>query len=69
MSRQIRSVTDEDVALIALAIMDVTRARDRLKKAGARQAARYTARALKSVEGAYRHADRLRFRQTARPGL
>lgn len=52
-------VPAERLATIALAIMDLQSARNRLRDADAPRAAAYVARALKSAEGAYRHADRL----------
>jgi hypothetical protein len=47
-----------DVNNIRLAILDLKAVRDRLRFAGANKAADYVARALKSVEGAERHAKR-----------
>jgi hypothetical protein len=46
-----------DVNNIALAIADLKGVRDRLRFAGADRAANYVARALKSAEGALRHAE------------
>lgn len=46
-------------ALVQLAIGDARRARDALKIAGAKKAAAYVRRAIKSAEGALRHADRI----------
>jgi hypothetical protein len=50
------------------AIMDLKRARDQLRDAGATQAANAVARALKSVDGARRHADGRELRDDVGPG-
>jgi hypothetical protein len=47
---------------IGAAIRHLREARDSLRLAGADKAADYVARALKSTEGAYRHARHLEFR-------
>jgi hypothetical protein len=51
-----RPLLQTDVNNIRLAIADLKGARDRLRFAGANKAADYVARALKSAEGAERHA-------------
>jgi hypothetical protein len=51
--------TRDDLAEIALAIQLLRHTRDKLRRAGAVRAANYVARALKSAEGAARHAARL----------
>jgi predicted Zn-dependent protease len=47
------------VAVVKAAIIDLRRIRTDLRKVGAGMAADYVQRALKSVEGALRHAERL----------
>lgn len=47
---------------VGAAIHHLREARDNLRLAGADKAADYVARALKSAEGAYRHARNLEFR-------
>lgn len=74
MARPIHVPTPEDQSHIKYAIGDLKRIRDTLKKGGAKRAAAYVSRALKSVEGAARHAERAisehRFRACAeaKPG-
>lgn len=58
MTRALRPATGADVQAIERALKDVRSARANLRRAGAVQAARYLARAIKSVEGALRHAYR-----------
>ncbi len=58
MTRPLRIVTPEDQSHIKHSIDDLKRIRDTLKKGGAKRAALYVSRALKSVEGAARHAER-----------
>lgn len=58
MARKLRTTTTRDLIEIGIAIEQLRGVRERLKAAGARQAARYVAAALKSVEGAQRHAKR-----------
>ena len=56
--RQLRKVAQADVDLISMAIARLHIARAFLRSAGAKNAADYVARALKSAEGAQRHAER-----------
>jgi hypothetical protein len=56
--RQLRKVAQADVDLISMAIARLHIARAFLRSAGAKNAAVYVARALKSAEGAQRHAER-----------
>jgi carbohydrate-selective porin OprB len=51
-----RLISSFDVMEIRAAAGDLKAARSRLRKAGATKAARYLSRALKSIEGAERHA-------------
>ena len=62
--RTIRPATDHDVATIAAATDKLREARDLLRHAGAPRAAKAVARAIKSAEGAHRHAGH-RARRTA----
>ena len=55
---KLRTATAADLGKIQAAIKTLRTVRDELKSAGCRQSARYVARALKSVEGAERHAMR-----------
>lgn len=55
---KLRTVTGSDVDSITTAIRTLRFARDRFRTAGARKAARAVARALKSADGALRHARR-----------
>lgn len=57
MARTLKPITASERREIDAAIVDLRRARDLLRQAGATQAAKYVARALKSAEGARRHAD------------
>lgn len=54
--RRLRTYADGDMEAIATAWALVADARLRLRKVGARKAANYLARALKSIDGALRHA-------------
>ena len=54
-----RRVTPEDLGVIELALGELKSARQHLRAAGALKSARYVAAALKSAEGAQRHALRL----------
>lgn len=56
-----RTATATDLAKIETAIKTLRTVRDELKVAGCRHSARYVAKALKSVEGAHRHATRAAF--------
>jgi hypothetical protein len=56
MSRAFRHAGLEDLATIDLAISRLREARHLLRGAGAAKAASYVGRALKSAEGAMRHA-------------
>lgn len=56
MPRPLRQTTLRDVMEINTAIAQLRGVRDRLVLAGATQAAKYVRRALKSAEGAHRHA-------------
>lgn len=53
-----RTVTAADMRELIDAKHDAILARDRLKKAGATQAAKAVSRTLKSIDGAIRHAQR-----------
>ena len=56
---QIRASVDAMLALDAIndALNDLATARDKLRNAGAPRAADYVARAMKSADGARRHAE------------
>lgn len=58
MPRKLRSTTLRDEIEIAIALDLLRNARDRLRAAGAHNAARSVRRSLKSVDGARRHARR-----------
>jgi hypothetical protein len=58
---KMRTASEADLAKIQTAIETLRAVRDELKSAGCRQSARYVAKALKSVEGANRHAMRAAF--------
>lgn len=58
MTRQMRPITRSDLTTISVAIRYARDARTMLRKAGADKAADYMARAIKSAEGAQRHAER-----------
>lgn len=51
-----RAATDFDVERIHVAVQSLKMARNDLREAGAHHAAEYVARAIKSAEGAQRHA-------------
>ena len=55
---KLRGAVPEDLALIDLALIELKTARDHLRAASAKKAAAYVAAALKSAEGARRHAER-----------
>jgi len=57
-----RKVTVEDMRSIREAIFLLLAAKALLRRAGARKAAAYAGRAVKSAGGAYRHADRIKER-------
>lgn len=65
MSR-LRTATENDVLLIVDSIQRLRGVREQLKAAGARQAARYVAAAIKSVEGAERHVQGVLLRQASK---
>lgn len=70
MARNLKAATTDDVSAIKLALRDARSARANLRRAGAHQAARYQARAIKSIEGALRHAyrrARIEGRQSSTP--
>ena len=52
----IRKGTFQDVETIQKQLVSLRRVRAELRRVGARNAAQYVARAIKSVEGAERHA-------------
>lgn len=54
--RTLRTVTLDQVSQIEWGIFTLKQARSMLRKAGAKQAAKYVARSIKSAEGAQRHA-------------
>ena len=56
---------DINISLVRDAIEDLRKARNRLRYAGADKAADYVARAMKSAEGALRHAQGKRTRSRA----
>ena len=58
MARRLRTTTSHDIALLHRAVDSLRVTRDLLKAAGAVRAAQYTRAALKSAEGALRHAMR-----------
>lgn len=58
MARPLRIVTPEDLNHVRFAVDKLKEVRDTLKKGGAKRAALYVSSALKSVEGAARHAER-----------
>lgn len=65
MTRLRRAVAAQDLTRIIRAQDQLRAARENLKMAGARQAARYVARAEKSAGGAYRHAVNVKARLEA----
>ncbi len=60
MARKLRTVKRGDIGKINAAIGALRTARRYLREAGAKRSAAYVARALKSAEGAERHARRAR---------
>lgn len=66
MTRRVRTTTQRDLTQISVAIRYGKDARAALRRAGANQAARYMARALKSAEGAQRHAINAQYRRVER---
>ena len=58
MTRPIRTATERDVRQVRTAVRYARDAQHMLRLAGATKAARYMARAIKSAEGAERHAQR-----------
>lgn len=58
----IRPTTKADLILIRAALHHLREARNLFREVGAKKAAAYVRRALKSGEGAERHAERARFR-------
>lgn len=56
--RKLRQVTPDAYRVITAQILVLRAVREQLRGAGAIKAAEYVARALKSVEGAERHAGR-----------
>jgi hypothetical protein len=52
-----RLIGYDDLCGISTAVESLRFARDRLRLAGANNAASYVARALKSAQGAFRHAE------------
>lgn len=61
---KLRKATLTDLDNIATAWARIAEGRDMLRRAGARKSANATARALKSVDGALRHARRCYYVQT-----
>lgn len=57
--RKLREVTTQDLVELTRAIDDLKAARGRLRFVGAVRAGAYVQRALKSAEGALRHAERV----------
>jgi len=53
---KLRQGTQQDVLTIRKQLVALRRVRGELRRLGARNAAQYVARAIKSVEGAERHA-------------
>lgn len=58
MSRAVQPITAQQLTQIEAAVSRLREARGLLRDAGANRAADYVARALKSAEGAQRHAER-----------
>lgn len=61
-----RTVTLDERDTIAASIGQLKTIRDNLRRAGAANSASYVQRAVKSVEGALRHADRVLHEQQQR---
>lgn len=55
---KLRPVTETDLLRITHAIIGLREARNGLRSAGAAHSAAYVSRAIKSAEGALRHAER-----------
>lgn len=62
---RLRQTTEADLLAINQGIRLLRQARDRFKTAGARKAAEYVRKAIKSGEGARRHAERASMRELA----
>lgn len=60
MARKLRTVTPRDLTQIEIALATLMVSRLLLRKAGAHNSAAYVGRALKSAQGAQRHALRAR---------
>lgn len=58
--RRAKVPADQQPSVINTALLSMRAARDALRICGCKNAADYVARALKSAEGALRHAQRLR---------
>lgn len=58
MPRPLRTVTPDQLHHVQLCVDRLKEVRDTLREGGAKRAASYVSRALKSVEGAARHAER-----------
>lgn len=58
MARTLRECSERDVIETGMAIELLRNARNRLREAGASEAAKYVGRAIKSAEGALNHAKR-----------
>ena len=56
---KLRTAFPQDLQKIELAMQQLREARDLLSSAGAKKARDYVAAALKSAEGAWRHASRI----------
>jgi hypothetical protein len=56
--RKLKPITVKEYTVLLDALDDLKAARGRLRFAGAKKAAAYVARALKSAQGAARHAER-----------
>jgi hypothetical protein len=61
MSNPLRLITDEQMAALEQALRDARSARANLRRGGAPRAAAYMSAAIKSAEGALRHAYRRRY--------
>ena len=65
--RRTRPVATYDAQIIRVVVCRLCIARDDLRAAGANRAAAYVARALKSAEGALRHAQGVLARKAGKP--
>lgn len=63
MPNPVRKVTPEQLATLQRALIDLQAARNGLREAGAKKAAAYVQRALKSAEGAWNHAQRCYYKR------